>query len=208
MKQSLTYPRAFCVIFDEEVTIEGEIIKSSRWPCTRSFVDPVQSFEDQSLFLDSAEESSTNHPNKKYKSYIHLKDLEDAASVDMDEVDQLHKSLDVPCLTADSSVNPEVVALSGPEAEIIAQPSRREVFAEEQRVQLECPPADEETTEHAVANQVEAADVPSSNTSPPLSVEPAKSYKLIQGEEFEIFFRACEELFYRENRETAPKNED
>ncbi|KAF3437991.1 hypothetical protein FNV43_RR20747 [Rhamnella rubrinervis] len=35
-------------IFDENMTIDNEIIKSSRWPCTRSYADPAQVFEDQS----------------------------------------------------------------------------------------------------------------------------------------------------------------
>ncbi|BFG32961.1 uncharacterized protein Pyn_23427 [Prunus yedoensis var. nudiflora] len=35
-------------IFDEDMTIQDEIIKSSRWPCTRSYADPVQGFEEQS----------------------------------------------------------------------------------------------------------------------------------------------------------------
>ncbi|KAF3437981.1 hypothetical protein FNV43_RR20737 [Rhamnella rubrinervis] len=36
-------------IFDESIAIDGEIIKSSRWPCTRSNFDPAQGFEDQSI---------------------------------------------------------------------------------------------------------------------------------------------------------------
>ncbi|XVE56741.1 hypothetical protein DITRI_Ditri04bG0035300 [Diplodiscus trichospermus] len=35
-------------IFDEKTTIDSETILSSRWPCTRSFADPVHAFEDQS----------------------------------------------------------------------------------------------------------------------------------------------------------------
>ncbi|KAJ4959982.1 hypothetical protein NE237_019892 [Protea cynaroides] len=50
-------------IFIEEVTIDDEIIKSSRWPCTWSSTDSVQNFEDQSRFSASAAETSTNHPN-------------------------------------------------------------------------------------------------------------------------------------------------
>ncbi|KAG7023270.1 hypothetical protein SDJN02_14295 [Cucurbita argyrosperma subsp. argyrosperma] len=33
-------------IYEENTTIDDEIIKSSRWPCTRSFADPLQGFED------------------------------------------------------------------------------------------------------------------------------------------------------------------
>ncbi|KAL4363617.1 hypothetical protein GQ457_04G036240 [Hibiscus cannabinus] len=33
-------------IFDEKTTIDNETILSSRWPCTRSFADPVRAFED------------------------------------------------------------------------------------------------------------------------------------------------------------------
>lgn len=35
-------------IFDEKMTIDNEIIMSSKWPCTLSFADPVKSFEEQS----------------------------------------------------------------------------------------------------------------------------------------------------------------
>ncbi|XP_042502804.1 uncharacterized protein LOC122080015 [Macadamia integrifolia] len=168
------------VIFDSEVTIDGEIIKSSGWPCTRSFTDPVQSFKDQSMFLASAAENSTNHPNKKHKSYILFEDPKDAASVDMDKVDQLRASLDVPYVTADPSVNSEVEALSGPEAETIAQPSSMEVHAEEQTMRLEGPPVDELSIENAEASEVGAADIPSTSTCPPLTVEAAKSSKFIQ----------------------------
>ncbi|XWS60387.1 hypothetical protein CRYUN_Cryun07bG0032100 [Craigia yunnanensis] len=35
-------------IFFEKTTIDSETILSSRWPCTRSFPDPVHAFEDQS----------------------------------------------------------------------------------------------------------------------------------------------------------------
>ncbi|XP_042476468.1 uncharacterized protein LOC122058080 isoform X2 [Macadamia integrifolia] len=53
------------IIFDKEDAIDDEIIKSSRFPSTRSFTDPVNSFEDQSRFSASAAESSANHPNRK-----------------------------------------------------------------------------------------------------------------------------------------------
>ncbi|XP_030521880.1 uncharacterized protein LOC115734980 [Rhodamnia argentea] len=58
-------------IFDEKLTIDGEVIKSSRWPYTRSYADTVNSFEDQS-WSDSASAAETamtisngKHPLKK-----------------------------------------------------------------------------------------------------------------------------------------------
>ncbi|MBA0621293.1 hypothetical protein Godav_006934 [Gossypium davidsonii] len=33
-------------VFDEKTTIDGETILSSRWPCTRSFADPMNAFKD------------------------------------------------------------------------------------------------------------------------------------------------------------------
>ncbi|KAJ0047796.1 hypothetical protein Pint_16322 [Pistacia integerrima] len=51
-------------IFEETMTINGETIKSSRWPCTRSFADPVQGFEDQSSCASSSTaETMNNVPN-------------------------------------------------------------------------------------------------------------------------------------------------
>ncbi|KAL3716635.1 hypothetical protein ACJRO7_008248 [Eucalyptus globulus] len=58
-------------IYDEEFTIDGEVIKSSRWPCTRSYADTVNSFEDQSCSgsASAAETamaiSNGKHPLKK-----------------------------------------------------------------------------------------------------------------------------------------------
>ncbi|XP_030472873.2 uncharacterized protein LOC115690602 [Syzygium oleosum] len=58
-------------IFDEELTIDGEVIKSSRWPYTRSYADTVNSFEDQSCSgsASAAETamaiSNGKHPLKK-----------------------------------------------------------------------------------------------------------------------------------------------
>ncbi|KAE8125016.1 hypothetical protein FH972_019854 [Carpinus fangiana] len=46
-------------IFDAEMRIDDEMIKSSRWPCTRSYADPVQGFEEQSTAAYSHEEQST-----------------------------------------------------------------------------------------------------------------------------------------------------
>ncbi|OMO69976.1 hypothetical protein COLO4_28832 [Corchorus olitorius] len=34
-------------IFDEKTTIDSETILSSRWPCTRSYADPLHAFEEQ-----------------------------------------------------------------------------------------------------------------------------------------------------------------
>ncbi|XP_077236642.1 uncharacterized protein LOC143878224 [Tasmannia lanceolata] len=55
-------------IFDKETTIEDEVIKSSRWPCTKSFTDPVQYLEDQSRTSAPTAETSSNTPNKKNQS--------------------------------------------------------------------------------------------------------------------------------------------
>ncbi|KAH1074638.1 hypothetical protein J1N35_026966 [Gossypium stocksii] len=33
-------------VFDETTTIDSETILSSRWPCTRSFADPMNAFKD------------------------------------------------------------------------------------------------------------------------------------------------------------------
>ncbi|KAF8005772.1 hypothetical protein BT93_K0145 [Corymbia citriodora subsp. variegata] len=58
-------------IFEEELTIDGEVIKSSRWPYARSYADTVNSFEDQSC-SGSASPTETamaisngKHPLKK-----------------------------------------------------------------------------------------------------------------------------------------------
>ncbi|KAL0919161.1 hypothetical protein M5K25_011235 [Dendrobium thyrsiflorum] len=42
-------------IFDHETIVDNVIIKSSRWPCTRSFADPIQNMEDQKGFPTSTE---------------------------------------------------------------------------------------------------------------------------------------------------------
>ncbi|KAF6154203.1 hypothetical protein GIB67_016455, partial [Kingdonia uniflora] len=51
-------------IFDKETVIENEVIKSSRWPCTRSFTNPVKSFEDRSRSSSFVAENSMNLSNK------------------------------------------------------------------------------------------------------------------------------------------------
>ncbi|KAJ7978795.1 tRNA(Ile2) 2-agmatinylcytidine synthetase TiaS (tRNA(Ile2)-agm2C synthetase) like [Quillaja saponaria] len=54
-------------IFDENMTIEDEIIKSSRWPCTWSYADPVQAFEDpNSSGSTSTAEAPNNISNGKH----------------------------------------------------------------------------------------------------------------------------------------------
>ncbi|MCL7034834.1 hypothetical protein MKW94_027367 [Papaver nudicaule] len=50
-------------IFESETAIENDVIKSSRWPCTRTFTDGVQSFEDNGKSSASVAEPS----NKKYQ---------------------------------------------------------------------------------------------------------------------------------------------
>ncbi|GMY15445.1 LOC110794626 isoform [Fagus crenata] len=53
-------------IFDVNTTIDDEIIKSSRWPCTRSYADPVQGFEDQSSSSSAySDETPTEISNGK-----------------------------------------------------------------------------------------------------------------------------------------------
>ncbi|KAG6627282.1 uncharacterized protein LOC122296330 [Carya illinoinensis] len=58
-------------IYDGDITIDDEVIKSSRWPCTRSYADPVQGFEDQrsrgSAYSDESPTTISNgkHPLKK-----------------------------------------------------------------------------------------------------------------------------------------------
>lgn len=53
-------------IFDEKTTIDSETILSSRWPCTRSFADPVHAFDDQSNGGSISEaETPTNISNGK-----------------------------------------------------------------------------------------------------------------------------------------------
>lgn len=46
-------------IFEHEATIENAVIKSSRWPCTRSFADPIQMAEDPSRSPSSVAETSS-----------------------------------------------------------------------------------------------------------------------------------------------------
>nr|CAD1824859.1 unnamed protein product [Ananas comosus var. bracteatus] len=56
-------------VFDTEVLIENETIKSSRWPCMRSFADPAKHLGEQNQSLPSAEELSVaptkNQASKK-----------------------------------------------------------------------------------------------------------------------------------------------
>ncbi|XP_062157934.1 uncharacterized protein LOC133865527 [Alnus glutinosa] len=56
-------------IFDENMTIDDEIIKSSRWPCTRSYADPLQGFEDKSNGVSAySDESPPNVSNPVKKN--------------------------------------------------------------------------------------------------------------------------------------------
>ncbi|KAK4747235.1 hypothetical protein SAY87_026272 [Trapa incisa] len=57
-------------IFDENVTIDGEVIKASRFPSTSSYVDPLIVFKDLSccgISISESEEaiSNGNQPFKK-----------------------------------------------------------------------------------------------------------------------------------------------
>ncbi|XP_050377979.1 uncharacterized protein LOC126795182 [Argentina anserina] len=50
-------------IFDENMTIQDEVIKSSRWRCTRSYADPVQGFEDQTSSFSTSTTTAVTSPN-------------------------------------------------------------------------------------------------------------------------------------------------
>ncbi|CAM8929698.1 unnamed protein product [Rhodiola kirilowii] len=55
------------IIFDEKTAINNGTIKSSRWPGTRSYADPIQAFEEQtSNSPTSAPETPINTSNGKY----------------------------------------------------------------------------------------------------------------------------------------------
>ncbi|XP_057951420.1 uncharacterized protein LOC131146104 isoform X5 [Malania oleifera] len=67
--KNLTWLTHFSNIFDEKATIDGETIKSSRWPCTRSYADPVWGFEDlnsSSSTSTAIVEALTSVPNGKH----------------------------------------------------------------------------------------------------------------------------------------------
>lgn len=54
-------------IFEDKTIIDNETIMSSRWPATRSFADPAQSFEDQSTNgSTSAADTPSNIANRKH----------------------------------------------------------------------------------------------------------------------------------------------
>ncbi|KAM2076507.1 hypothetical protein COP2_040417 [Malus domestica] len=55
-------------IFDESVTIHDQVIKSSRWPCTLSYADPVQFLEEQNSFstFTTTAETSPGISNGKH----------------------------------------------------------------------------------------------------------------------------------------------
>ncbi|XP_042375363.1 uncharacterized protein LOC121974487 [Zingiber officinale] len=50
-------------IYDHETTIDNEVIKSSRWPCTRSFADPIKYLEERNQ--SSYETEATGTPKQK-----------------------------------------------------------------------------------------------------------------------------------------------
>uniref|UniRef100_A0A0E0M2D8 Uncharacterized protein n=1 Tax=Oryza punctata TaxID=4537 RepID=A0A0E0M2D8_ORYPU len=61
----------------EEITVEGETIQSSRWPCTRSFANPVNFFRDKnshersdspSLTADSAAKNNSPRTDSSPKN--------------------------------------------------------------------------------------------------------------------------------------------
>ncbi|CAL9105732.1 unnamed protein product [Musa acuminata var. zebrina] len=54
-------------IYGHETTIDNEIIKSSRWPCTRSFADPIKYMEDQNQSSSEAETNATTDKNQEPK---------------------------------------------------------------------------------------------------------------------------------------------
>ncbi|KAF4346841.1 hypothetical protein CsatB_014571 [Cannabis sativa] len=56
-------------IFDENITIDDELIKSSRGPCTRSYADPVKAFEEDQSSSDSQTNTETpsNITNGKHQ---------------------------------------------------------------------------------------------------------------------------------------------
>lgn len=45
-------------IYNEKTAIDNEIILSSRWPCTRSFADPMHAFEGQGSGASSSGEEN------------------------------------------------------------------------------------------------------------------------------------------------------
>ncbi|URD93374.1 hypothetical protein MUK42_00963 [Musa troglodytarum] len=54
-------------IYGDETTIDNEIIKSSRWPCTRSFADPIKYMEHQKQSSSEAETNATTDKNQEPK---------------------------------------------------------------------------------------------------------------------------------------------
>ncbi|KAK9996324.1 hypothetical protein SO802_021010 [Lithocarpus litseifolius] len=49
------------------MTIDDEVIMSSRWPCTRSYANPVQGFEDRSSSIPAySDETPTDISNGKH----------------------------------------------------------------------------------------------------------------------------------------------
>ncbi|CAA6661501.1 unnamed protein product [Spirodela intermedia] len=57
-------------IFDQETNIDGEIIKSGRWPCTRSFAEPARCLQDAgALPPASASETSSTGASRKHQQH-------------------------------------------------------------------------------------------------------------------------------------------
>ncbi|KAF9623560.1 hypothetical protein IFM89_003350 [Coptis chinensis] len=55
-------------IYEKEVTIDDMTLKASRWPCTRSFTDPIKSFEDHSKLSASTIKAPSSVPSRKKSS--------------------------------------------------------------------------------------------------------------------------------------------
>uniref|UniRef100_J3MYF0 Uncharacterized protein n=1 Tax=Oryza brachyantha TaxID=4533 RepID=J3MYF0_ORYBR len=55
-------------VFEAEATVEGETIQSSRWPCTRSFANPVNFFQEKNSRERSDSPSLTADSSAKNNS--------------------------------------------------------------------------------------------------------------------------------------------
>ncbi|KAG0464719.1 hypothetical protein HPP92_018883 [Vanilla planifolia] len=51
-------------IFDRETRVDNVMIKSSRWPCTRSFAYPIHNIVHIGQMQSSTEEEAPSAPNK------------------------------------------------------------------------------------------------------------------------------------------------
>ncbi|KMZ68697.1 hypothetical protein ZOSMA_230G00180 [Zostera marina] len=52
-------------VFDEQITIENEVIKASRFPCTKSFTDSIQSLDGLRIFPSSSAAETSSTQSKK-----------------------------------------------------------------------------------------------------------------------------------------------